>query len=146
MKLGKHLYLTAFIALIAFISWRAGDNFGYRRGSAEKGAEFQIMLDANVYWAHRDALYRMARNDRKLAMREQLVQLEGSRQKVLDAKGSPAASSVESNFINRVEFDPAEHLDFFQQALIKLETPEAKTGGTIDPGDTSADSATKGDR
>lgn len=146
MKLGKHLYLTAFIALIAFISWRTGDQRGYRRGSAEKGAEFQIMLDANVYWAHREALYAMAQKDRKLAMRQQLVQLEGWRQKVLDANGSTAASSMESNFIKPVEFGHAEHLKFFQRALMEIDTPETQPAGTIDPGDASIDSATKGDR
>lgn len=146
MKLGKHLYLTAFIALIAFISWRTGDQRGYRRGSAEKGAEFQIMLDANVYWAHREALYAMAQKDRKLAMRQQLVQLEGWRQKVLDAKGSLAASSVESNFIERVELGHAEHLKFFEQALREIDTAETLPAGTTDPANTSIDSATKGDR
>ena len=117
VKFSKLLSLTALVALIAFISWRTGDQRGYRRGSAEKGAESQIILDANVYWAHRDALYRMSQNDRKLAMREQLVQLEGSRQKVLDSKGSAAASSVESNFIERVERGHAEHLKFFSAGL-----------------------------
>lgn len=145
MKLGKHFYLTALIALIAFISWRTGDQRGYRRGSAEKGAEFQIMLDANVYWAHREALYAMAQKDRKFAMRQQLAQLEGWRQKVLDAKGSPAASSMESNFIKPVEFLHAEHLKFFQQALMEIETPETKSGETIDPDAATSDAATKGD-
>lgn len=120
----KFLILVAAVALVGLLSWRLGDERGYERGRKTKGAEFQIMLDANVYWAHRDALSEIARADSAWALKRELQSLEDYHDRVMKAKGSEVPSTIKENFIDQVERNHQGHLERFQAILKELESKQ----------------------
>ena len=137
MNLPKFLIGIAIVAPLVVVSWRMGDARGYERGRKTKGAEFQVMLDANVYWAHRDALYAISARGSAWALNRELNSLNDYYERVMKAKGADLPSNIRLNFIDSVERHHQEHLDRFQGVLKELKatagTPAESAAETIQP-------------
>ncbi|RYD67025.1 MAG: hypothetical protein EOP83_03675 [Verrucomicrobiaceae bacterium] len=121
MKLPKLFAMAATIATVGCACWSIGAERGYERGRKTKGAEFQVMLDANVYWAHRNALSEIATLDSAWAIKRELRSLDDYYDRVISAKGTDVSSTIKLNYIDQVEQHHQEHRERFQAALKELE-------------------------
>jgi len=116
--------LTLCFVIILFATWHSGYKRGYEKGSEDKGARFQVMLDANVYWAHRDSLEALSLSQLHAAKRYREA-LGTYFERVSSAKSADAGkdSSIRMNFISRVE---QQHPDVIGRADLLIEKLQAR--------------------
>ena len=99
----KYLIACLAIALLMGASWAMGNRHGYKKGAEQEAKRFQVMLDSNVYWAHRDSLRSMQLGNEHTAKfhKESLTDYH---ERVMEAsdKNPNLDSTIKLNFINHV--------------------------------------------
>lgn len=104
LTLAKFSLVLLTVGTASFVSWRSGYERGYDEGESHTGERYQIILDANVYWAHRSAL-KALEVDRSYAVAHELEALESRYKRLSEAEGSEAEEQpfIRINFLDRIK-------------------------------------------
>jgi hypothetical protein len=108
-------YLLVFVLCITltfWVSWRVAWKRGFDAGVDTEARNFQVMLDANVYWSHRDALWLIAAEGQGFAFRQEMSRLNDAFKTIDSIDPKNLRGNTRVNFYDSIR---SQHQDLVEE-------------------------------